>query len=396
MLFGFTAHSIRLIAFGFFMCFCSSIGQTFFISLFNGELRTAFGVSHGELGGMYSIGTIISAAVLMAAGRLADHLNLRIVAVGVLLGLAAAAAAMSIVWTVSLLPIVFFGLRFFGQGLAGHTAMTAMGRYFDALRGRAIAGASIGFAAGEALLPSGVVALLAVMEWRSAWMLFAGLAVLSIPVALLLLAGTPSGRPQAPASSSGSDRHYRLGDVLRDFRLWLRMPLLMAPAFVVTGLFFHQVQLASEKGWPLALIAGSFPVFAITSLVTAVTFGPIVDAWSARRMLPVVILPLAAASLCVLVFDAAWTPPIFMFLTGITIGANNIVGSAIWPELYGTSHLGAIKAFAQSSGVLASGLSPVIFGLCIDGGITIAVLAGFCAAYCAASCVLALIANRRR
>ena len=36
------AHG-RLIGFGFFMYFCSSVGQTFFISLFGGELREAFG-----------------------------------------------------------------------------------------------------------------------------------------------------------------------------------------------------------------------------------------------------------------------------------------------------------------------------------------------------------------
>lgn len=63
----------RLIAFGMFIAFASSFGQTFFISLFGGEIRAAFGLSHGAFGSIYAAGTLASAATLVWAGLLIDR-----------------------------------------------------------------------------------------------------------------------------------------------------------------------------------------------------------------------------------------------------------------------------------------------------------------------------------
>ena len=185
----FLRHNGRLVAFGFLMCFWSSFGQTFFISLFNGELRAAFNLSHGDIGSMYAAGTIASAATLMFAGRLVDRFSLAKVTAFVLAGLSLAAAAMSLVWTAAALPFVFYALRLFGQGLSAHTGMTAMGRYFDAARGRAISLATLGYSAGEAVLPGIIVAGLAIAHWRTLWAATAVCAVAAIAISELLLRG---------------------------------------------------------------------------------------------------------------------------------------------------------------------------------------------------------------
>jgi MFS family permease len=70
----FLRGNARLLVFGFSMCLLSSAGQTFFISLFNGEVRSTFNLSHSELGAMYATGTIASAVTLMFAGRLVDRI----------------------------------------------------------------------------------------------------------------------------------------------------------------------------------------------------------------------------------------------------------------------------------------------------------------------------------
>ena len=48
--FTFLRANANLIGFGFALCFVSSVGQTYFISLFGGEIRGEFGLSHGEFG----------------------------------------------------------------------------------------------------------------------------------------------------------------------------------------------------------------------------------------------------------------------------------------------------------------------------------------------------------
>ena len=40
---------------GALLSFLSSFGQTFFISIFGGEIRAAFGLSNGEWGGIYTL-----------------------------------------------------------------------------------------------------------------------------------------------------------------------------------------------------------------------------------------------------------------------------------------------------------------------------------------------------
>lgn len=387
----------RLLAFGYLMCLWSSFGQTFFISLFNAELRAAFSLSHADIGAMYAGGTIASALTLMLAGRMVDRFPLQTVATVVLAGLAAATLAMGLIWSAFMLPVVFYGLRLFGQGLASHTGMTAMGRYFDAARGRAIAVASLGYPTGEAILPLATVAAFTLVSWRGVWFIAAGLTLAGLVLALLLLRGAAArdvpGAAPLPGMAAAS-RQYTLGEVLAEPGFWLRLPMLLAPAFIVTGIFFNQLHLASEKNWPVTLMAGSFSAFAGTAFLFTLVAGPLVDRFSARRLLPHVLLPLMLACVVIALAEHRAAVPAFMMLIGLTTSSYGVTGSAIWPELYGTRHLGAIKAFGQAAMVIASGLSPVLFGILIDRNVSVASLAMGCAAYCAVAALLAGAANR--
>jgi len=84
----------RALTFGFAMCLLSSFGQTFFISLFGGQLKGTFSISDGEFGTIYSMATLASAAVIIWSGRLVDRLSLRKMATIVLAGLSVMCALM--------------------------------------------------------------------------------------------------------------------------------------------------------------------------------------------------------------------------------------------------------------------------------------------------------------
>ena len=91
---GFLRANARLIGFGFALCFLSSGGQTFFISLFGGEIRAEFGLSNGEFGTVYMAGTLASAATIVWLGRVVDHWSIERTTTLTLLGLAAIATFM--------------------------------------------------------------------------------------------------------------------------------------------------------------------------------------------------------------------------------------------------------------------------------------------------------------
>ncbi len=387
----------RLIAFGVFMCFCSNVGQTFFISLFSGEIRAAFDLTHGEFGSIYSLGTLASAATLVWLGRLIDRVPLVTFTTAILIALAGMCFFMGAVWGAAALALAIFGLRLFGQGLAGHTAITTMGRYFEAQRGRTISIASLGQLAGQAVFPPLVVAAFAFMSWRMVWV-GAGLVWLAlVPLVFVLLRGH-GARERAFKSSraalTGGGRDRALGEALRDPGLWLRMPTLLAPAFITTGFIFHQVHVAETKGWSLTLMAASFTMYAAASVIVLIASGPLVDRVSARRLVPVYLFPLALGTLALVVSDAPVMAPVFLGLLGASTGISAVVSGALWAELYGVTHLGAIRAFGHAVMVFASGLAPAVMGLLIDWGYSVGVIAIASAVYCVVASALAATAGQ--
>ena len=55
----------KLLLYGFTIIFFASYGQTFFISIFNTEIRNFYHLSHGEFGIVYALGTLASSFILI-------------------------------------------------------------------------------------------------------------------------------------------------------------------------------------------------------------------------------------------------------------------------------------------------------------------------------------------
>ena len=87
-----------------------------------------------------------------------------------------------------MLAFTFFGLRFFGQGMLTHVPMTAMGRWFNRKRGRAVSIAALGMPTSEAVFPLIAVMLIGLVGWRLTWVVGAiALVVVPVPVLMVLL-----------------------------------------------------------------------------------------------------------------------------------------------------------------------------------------------------------------
>jgi len=391
----------RFLAFGLTAAALSGFGQTFFIALFGGQIRDGFGLSHGEFGALYSAATLVSGLSIVWAGRQMDRMDLRAFAALVSLGVAVGCALMAVAGSVWLVGLAMFVLRIAGQGLMTHMAFTSMGRFFEAGRGKAVSVAGMGLPAAEAVLPPLAVAVTAWVGWRATWALAAGaMLVVALPLLQLLLRGHGARQRwlHERAADHGGDgeggRQWRRGEVLRDPRFYLLLPAVLAAPLIVTALFFHQVHVAAAKDWPLAWLAASFTAFAVTHVLGLLVFGAVVDRTGARGLLPWFLLPMAAGLLVLAVFDGAWAAWPYMVLMGLTMGATGTMLGALWPELYGVAHLGAIRAVVQAAMVLSTAVSPVAVGLLLDAGVTVAAIAlGLCG-YIAVSTGLAVVALR--
>ena len=83
-----------------------------------------------------------------------------------------------------------------------------------------------------------------------------------------------------------------------------------------------------------------------------------------------------------------------MILAGAATGMANTFFGVFLPDVYGTRHLGAIRALAFALTVMSSALSPVVMGAALDRGTTIETIALVCAVYCAFASVFAIPAMR--
>ena len=68
--------NFKIIIFGFVFTFFSSIGQSFFIGLFNSNIRQELNITHGEFGAIYGIATLCSSLTLIWLGKKIDDLKL--------------------------------------------------------------------------------------------------------------------------------------------------------------------------------------------------------------------------------------------------------------------------------------------------------------------------------
>ena len=367
----FLRRNWRFLLAGFILALTSSYGQTFFISVFAGEIMEAFDLTDGQWGLTYTVGTTVSALVMVQAGVLTDRFRVRVLTHFVMAGLACACLVMAsapAAWV--LIPSVFL-LRFFGQGMLPHLSAVAMARWFTTNRGKALATASMGFAAGQAVLPLIFVALLTTLDWRMLWVLAAGIVLLTIPVMipLLRLERTPQSMAQQDQSAGMDGVHWTRRAMLSHRLFWLMVPALLGPPAWGTALFFQQVHLTEVKGWPLVSFVALFPLLTVTVVGSTFATGWLVDRLGTGRLIPFYLLPFAAGFAVIALAPSIPVAAIGLMLVGLGQGQQGTLIAAFWAEFYGTRHLGAIKAVGAAVMVFASAVGPGITGVLIDAGI---------------------------
>ncbi len=368
----FVRDNAAWLAVGFLLAFSSSYGQTFFISIFSAEIMEAFNLTHGGWGLVYTIGTTVSAVIMVWAGGLADRFRVRVLAPVVLIGLALACVAMARLQAAWALPVVILALRFFGQGMSSQLNTVSMARWFVASRGRALAISAMGFAIGQALLPWGFVQLKPVADWRTLWLIAAAMSLATIPILLLLLRRerTPQSVAERNPVAGMEDRHWRRMDMIRHPLFWFTLPVIFGPAAWNTSLFFWQVHVAEVKGWAHADFVAIIPFFTLVSVVATFTSGWAIDRFGSGRPYVAMMAPQVLAFALMSLSDglpAAW---VAMALLAISAGSFATIPGSFAAEFYGTRYLGSIQAVWAALMVFGSAAGPGITGWLINKGMT--------------------------
>ena len=161
-------------------------------------------------------------------------------------------------------------------------------------------------------------------------------------------------------------KNWRRRDVIVDKKFYIYLPISLVPSFVTTGLIFHQVFIATNKGWNMELLASSFIGLGIFSIIGLILGGPYIDKMNTRKVIPFYLSPMLIGILIMMFFDHYVFIFPYMALLGLTMGLGAPFTGSLWAELYGVRNLGSIRALLHASMVFASSLSPFLLGMIID------------------------------
>ncbi len=199
----------------------------------------------------------------------------------------------------------------------------------------------------------------------------------------------------AETARSGQPAGATRAQVLADPSFYGLLAAMLPPSFISNTLFFHQVHLAESRGWSPDVLAAAFPPYAVATFVVLLVAGRLVDRFSALALLPLYLVPFGLACLILGGVSAPWAAFAFMLLYGVTDGISLTLFGALWPEVYGTRHLGAIRGAIVAIMVLGTALGPVLSGLLIDAGIPFSGIVTGMGVYCLAVSGILLLVRRR-
>ena len=389
--------NFKIIFFGFVFTFFSCVGQSFFLGLFNSNIREELNISHGEFGAIYGIATLCSGLSLIWLGKKIDDLKLVNYSLLVVIFLTFAALFFSFINGIIFLAIGIFFLRLSGQGLMAHTASTAVARYFDQSRGKALSYIWVGMSLGEFLLPVAIVYSLTFIYWRNLWQGLAVITLLLLPIFTYLtikdinIFSREKENGNHTNNNIDSIKSWTRKEIIKDLKFYSVLPAMLASSFIITGIVINQTFIIESKDWGKFAIAKSFMIYSLLTVITLFLSGFLVDKFTSRKIFPLLNVPLLLSVIILAIFDHPYSAFIFMGFMGISNGLTNVLISSFWAEIYGVNYLGSIKALTGSLMVFSTALATAVFGTLIDLGYSIENIAFLCAIYTAISIFIVII-----
>ena len=371
----FKSLNFKVILFGFIFTFFSSFGQSFFLGLFNSSIRDALSISHGQFGSIYASATLLSSFILVWVGKKIDDFNILKFASYVIALLAISCFLFSKISSVVFLFFSIFLMRLSGQGLMSHTATTTISRFFEKTRGRALSITWLGLSLAEFILPLLIIFLLTFVDWRNIWIVISIFVIIVLPIITFSLVKNIKLDSRETINlndvKTKEIKQWKRSEVLKDYRFYIICLTMLAMPSIATGTFVYQSFIVSSKNWGPYVIAQSFMVYSVLSVITLFLSGFLIDKFTSRKLLIYMNIPLLVATFVLYYFNSPFSSFVFLGLIGVSNGLSNVLGSATWAEIYGVKYIGSIKALTTAFMVFSTAFGTALFGILIDNSFSI-------------------------
>jgi MFS family permease len=284
---------------------------------------------------------------------------------------------------------IFYGLlSFVGSGPAPIPYVKVISRWFDRRRGLALGLTMFGIGSGAILMPALAQRLIAMLGWRSTYMII-GLLVLvvSVPLVAFFLKESPEemgllpdgaiATPQA-AEKQNTGEGLAWRDVRRSKAFWIMVGAIFLVGASVHGCVLHLVPLLSDQGVSSNRVALATSFLGGALLIGRVGSGYLLDRFFAPRV-AMCLFGAAACGIALLRMGAASGFVLLaVFLIGFGMGAEVDIIAYLVSRYFGLRAFGEVYGYAFASYVLAGALGPWLMGLGFDrSGSYGSVLVGF-------------------
>jgi len=383
--------------YGYIVLFIGSIGvlasipgQTVGVSVFTDPVKDALGLSRNQFSNAYMIGTLISAFFVSKAGVLFDIYGARYVAffAAFFLGVSLLLCSVSVEisegikaildfdsWMVpfALMTILFFFIRFTGQGVLTMASRNMIMIWFDKNRGKVNSISSIGVSLGFSSSPILINKLIQDHGWEVSWQIMAvSLFIFSFCI-LQLYRNRPEDFNMNPDGYLKAMKKVDIKKVTQEFTLeaskktrafWMFGLTLAFNSFFITGFTFHVVSIFGSQDYSRSQAIAIFVPISVIAISVSTLCNILSDSIHHKIFLYLMLISGVLASLGLLFLSNTWG--VYLLITGLGVfsGLFAVVNAVTWPRYFGRKYLGAITGKVMSFLVIASAIAPSLFSLC--------------------------------
>lgn len=372
---------------------CSIPGQTIGVSVFTDPVKDALGLSRNQFSNAYMIGTIASSLVIGRAGVWFDKYGARMVAffaalvLGITLFLCSWSVHMSTfikellnqdTWLIpfTIMTLLFFLLRFAGQGVLTMASRNVIMMWFDKNRGKVNMFSSVAISFGFSSSPLWIDVLIESNGWQAAWQ-YLGFGLLAAGILFFICFKNkpeeygllPDGAKvisESEAKIAADRKQFTLKEATATRAFWMYALILAFNSFFITGLTFHIVSIFASEGFPKEDAISIFLPASVVAVSISTIANFLSDYLQLRLYLYLMITGGIIASIGFLYLPTAAGIPLLVVGFGMMSGFFAVLNTIAWPRFYGRNNLGAITGKVMSFLILASALAPSIFSLCFS------------------------------
>lgn len=368
----------------------SAPGQTMGVSVFTDYLIDAIGISRIELSFAYMVGTVASSLLLTWAGKMYDKYGARIVGMVVsvwlgfilllfsrvdkIIGFFGGAAKTTVYTSVAIatLVLLFFMLRFTGQGVLTMISRNMLMKWFIKHRGLVNGISAVFVSFGFAVAPVSFDLFIKKFTWQGAYLVMAGsISILFSVFVFLFFRDNPEDLGLNPDGEIITDtntdvivkalKQFSLKEARKTYSFWLFSIPLGIYALYVTGFTFHLVSIFENVGLTKEKALSVFVPMSFISVIVSFVGGWISDKIKLKYLLYGINVGMVVSLFSLGNLNDGIFFYGFIIGNGICSGIYNVLMAVTWPRFYGREHLGRISGQVMAIIVFASAFGPVFF-----------------------------------